>query len=148
MIHVDVLRHDEGWPDVEPLVEPTVAAVLREANATLPAECEMSLVLADDAQVRELNGRWRGKDRATNVLSFPSGALEQGMAGDVVMARETMVREAAEQNKSFEDHFRHLLAHGLLHLLGFDHETDDEAQTMEDAEKGALARLGLADPYE
>jgi probable rRNA maturation factor len=121
---------------------------------------EMSLVLADDAKVQILNRGYRGKDRPTNVLSFAllddaddtddGLAAEPGMPiliGDVVLAYETVLREAGEQGKSFGDHVTHLVIHGVLHLLGYDHETDPDADRMERLETTILARLGIADPY-
>jgi probable rRNA maturation factor len=121
---------------------------------------EMSLVLADDAIVQTLNRDYRDKDRPTNVLSFAllddtddtDGVLaaEAGMPiliGDVVLAYETVLREAGEQGKSFKDHVTHLVIHGVLHLLGYDHETDSDADRMERLETSILARLGIADPY-
>jgi probable rRNA maturation factor len=101
--------------------------------------------------VRALNRRWRGRDSATNVLSFPSGETGAGgravLLGDVVLAYETVAREAAAQGKTLADHLAHLVAHGVLHLLGFDHAEDAEARRMESLERRVLARLGVADPY-
>ena len=114
---------------------------------------ELSIALADDARVRVLNRDYRGKDRPTNVLSFPSEQIAVGelpptpMLGDLVFARETCEREADEQAKPFDDHFAHLLVHGLLHLYGYDHETPGQAGEMEETERRVLARLGIADPY-
>ncbi len=118
---------------------------------------EIGVVLADDDLVRELNRRYRGIDRATNVLAFAMS--EAGMApgdgpfgppsllGDVVVALESTAREAAEQNKRLGDHLSHLVVHGTLHLLGYDHEMEEEASRMERLETEALAGLGVADPY-
>jgi probable rRNA maturation factor len=112
---------------------------------------ELSLVLADDALVRTLNRRWRGRNRATNVLSFASGDDGgQGrprLLGDVVLAYETVAREAAAQGKTLADHLAHLVTHGVLHLAGFDHAEDEEAQRMERLERRVLARIGVGDPY-
>lgn len=118
------------------------ASAIREETG---ASGEVALALGDDAFVRSLNVQFRGKDKATNVLSFPAG--EPGFLGDVALARETVAREAAEQGKSQRDHARHLLVHGILHLLGYDHETDEQAIAMETLERRILARLGIADPY-
>jgi probable rRNA maturation factor len=106
---------------------------------------ELSVVFTDDAGVRRLNARYRGKDKATNVLSFPqkSGPL----LGDVILAAETIRREAALSAKPLEDHMAHLIIHGFLHLLGHDHEEDAEAEKMEQLERLALQRLGIPDPY-
>lgn len=141
----------------------SIATARREADAIaraiaqrveLPApSVGASLVLAHDEEVHALNRRWRGMDKPTNVLSFPAGdagcAPEDDMLflGDVILAAETIVREAGEQAKSRRDHFRHLTTHGLLHLLGYDHETSREADAMEDLERRILADLGVADPY-
>jgi len=124
------------------------------------AGSELSLELADDARVAELNASFRGKAGPTNVLSFPglapeelSAALAAGRAGpplpigDVILAYETAAREAAEQGKPLSHHLAHLIVHGTLHCLGYDHQGDDEAAIMEEQERGILARLGVPDPY-
>ncbi|MDQ0132585.1 putative rRNA maturation factor [Neorhizobium galegae] len=113
---------------------------------------ELSLVFTDDAAIKEINAEWRGKDKPTNVLSFPAFPLEPGkmpgpMLGDIVIARETVEREAVDLDKSFEDHLTHLLVHGFLHLFGYDHMQTDEAERMEALETRILATLGLSDPY-
>ncbi|CAM5774050.1 rRNA maturation RNase YbeY [Bosea minatitlanensis] len=112
---------------------------------------ELSLLLTDDRRIRIVNRDWRGFDKATNVLSFPAAPPERIAAspllGDIVVAYETLAREAEAEGKSVPDHFRHLVVHGLLHLLGEDHETEAEARRMEALEVEALARLGIADPY-
>ncbi len=123
-------------------------------GATLPPESgvEVSLCLADDAALRALNSRWRGIDKPTNVLSFPSssgGRLgdRNDVLGDIALAYETLAREAENLGVPLADHYRHLIAHGFLHLIGYDHETDAEAERMEALETRILARLGAADPY-
>jgi probable rRNA maturation factor len=112
---------------------------------------ELCIHLADDAHIRQLNARWRGLDKATNVLSFPAADAarieEARLLGDIVLAFETVAREAEAEGKPIVDHYRHLVVHGFLHLIGFDHERDDEAQRMEAMETRILARLGVADPY-
>jgi probable rRNA maturation factor len=142
------------WKRVLPDAPGRAEAAARAAFAGAPhrpARAEISLVLADDATVRALNKRWRGKDTATNVLSFASGdpptPPHPTLLGDVVLAYETVAREAAEQGKDLADHLAHLVAHGVLHLLGFDHEKDREARRMEALERRVLAGLGVADPY-
>ena len=123
-------------------------------GATGPVE--IAITLSDDVEIRDLNRDWRGKDKPTNVLSFPG--LEGAMAGflppdaprplgDIILAFETCRAEAEEQGKSLADHARHLVVHGVLHLLGFDHEDDAEAEEMEALETLVLAGLGIADPY-
>lgn len=109
------------------------------------AGAELSLVLADDAALRALNARWRQQDKPTNVLSFPAG--DSVLLGDVVLAFETVRREASEQGKSLADHMSHLVVHGVLHLLGHDHERPRDADVMESLERQVLAGLGIADPY-
>lgn len=120
-------------------------------GVALAANAEAALHLADDAHVQGLNARWRGKDAPTNVLSFPaakSDALATApLLGDIVVAYETLGREAVEMNVAFDDHFLHLAVHGFLHLLGFDHETVKQAREMEGLERRILGHLGLADPY-
>jgi probable rRNA maturation factor len=113
---------------------------------------ELSLVFTDDEAIREINAEWRNKDKATNVLSFPAFPLEPGgmpgpMLGDIVIARETVEREALELEKSFDDHLTHLLVHGFLHLFGYDHIETEDAEEMESIETRILAVLGLSDPY-
>jgi probable rRNA maturation factor len=111
---------------------------------------DVSLCLADDAALRALNLRWRGLDKPTNVLSFPAAPGRPGeapMLGDVALAYETLAREAEDLGVPLADHYRHLLAHGFLHLIGYDHETDAEAERMEALETRILKRLGVGDPY-
>jgi probable rRNA maturation factor len=140
------------WRAALPAVERVAKAAARAAldGARAPAG-EISLVLGDDALVRTLNRRWRGQDRATNVLSFPSGERRRGakplLLGDVVLAYGTVAREAAAQEKPLSDHLVHLVTHGVLHLVGFDHEDEGEARRMEGLERRVLAGLGVPDPY-
>ena len=154
---VDVAVEDARWDDAVPDLE---AFVLRAVEAGLAAgpdspagPVEVSVLLADDATVQDLNRTWRGKDRPTNVLSFPASPqpAHAGVArplGDVVLAYDTLVRESAEQSKPLAHHLAHLLVHGTLHLLGQDHETGDaDADAMEALEVAALAGLGIPDPY-
>ncbi len=116
-----------------------------------PRAGELGLVLADDDRVRRLNRDYRGRDEPTNVLSFPAGGVPAGAAsaplGDVVLALETLVAEAEAQGKRPEDHLSHLVVHGVLHLLGYDHAEEPEASEMERLEVAALAGLGVPDPY-
>jgi len=114
--------------------------------ATVNRKRSLTVALADDRRVRVLNSRDRKKDKPTNVLSYPSG--ERGHLGDVVLARQTVWREAKSQGKTPADHVTHLVVHGTLHLLGYDHETGDaDAERMEALERRILAKLGIADPY-
>jgi probable rRNA maturation factor len=107
-------------------------------------------MLADDARIRELNRRWRGQDKPTNVLSFPApeGPPDDArFLGDIVLAFETVEQEARAEGKPLEHHLAHLAVHGALHLLGYDHERDSDADAMEQRERLILARLGIPDPY-
>ena len=110
---------------------------------------EVSILFTDDAQMRELNRDYRGVDKATNVLSFaqPGGPHPGPLLGDIILAFETVEREAALAGKPFRAHMGHLIVHGFLHLLGYDHEAESEAEEMEALERAALARMGIADPY-
>ena len=106
---------------------------------------ELSIVFTNDEAIRKLNLQWRGKDKPTNVLSFPQAGGP--LLGDVIMAAETVAREAALADKTLEEHMAHLLIHGYLHLLGFDHEAEEDAEEMEQLERVALKSLGISDPY-
>ncbi|ACA17586.1 protein of unknown function UPF0054 [Methylobacterium sp. 4-46] len=150
---IDVVLEDERWEAAIPDLGPFVRRAVEAALAILPpAEAvEVSVLLTDDEAVQELNRTWRGKDKPTNVLSFPAGHAHGGAPrplGDVVLAYDTMLRESGEQSKPLGHHLAHLLVHGTLHLLGQDHETGEaEAEAMEALEAAALARLGVPDPY-
>lgn len=155
---VDILLSidSDGWGTAEQheqSAERAIAATLREAGLTMAGNsCELSIVLTDDAAVHALNRQWRGKDKPTNVLSFPAFDLAPGdplppMLGDIVIAQGVVAAEALESGKAFDDHLAHLIVHGLLHLAGWDHETDEEADCMEALEIAVLERLGIADPY-
>jgi probable rRNA maturation factor len=136
------------WPS---LAERSVLAAVAHSDYAGLADTEVSVKFTSDDEVRELNAAWRGKDKATNVLSFPmTDAPENApMLGDIVLASGVCSREAAEKNVPVETHATHLVVHGTLHLLGYDHETgDDDAEEMEEIERKALASLGIADPYE
>ncbi len=112
--------------------------------------CAVTLFLSEDREMRALNDRWRGRDRPTNVLAFPSGARAPGgrlMLGDVVLAFETIEREATSARTPLADHLSHLVVHGVLHLMGYDHAKPAEARAMEAEEVRVLAGLGIADPY-
>jgi probable rRNA maturation factor len=151
-LHVAFAVDAEGWPEgLEPIAVRAVTEALRQSGATVGGVAEVSIVLTDDAAQRRLNREWRGIDKPTNVLSFPQ--LEPftplaGLVGDIVLARETLVREAAELDKPFDHHFTHLVVHGFLHLIGYDHVEESDALQMEGLETQILARLGVPDPYE
>ncbi|MGN7771605.1 rRNA maturation RNase YbeY [Phyllobacterium sp. 22552] len=155
MIDIDILVETDGWPGeaaLSDLASIAIAAVWDELASGNQPDSELSLVFTDDAAIKELNNDWRHKDKPTNVLSFPAFPIKPGQApgpmlGDIVIARETVVREAEDEEKSFDHHLTHLIVHGVLHLLGYDHETDDEAEEMEQLERKILARLAIPDPY-
>jgi len=145
---IDLEVEDAAWTGALPEAE---ALVLAAAEATLASEGAvgegLSLLLTDDAAVRELNRRFRRQDRPTNVLSFPAPQNPERFLGDVALAFGVCAREAEEQGKPLAHHLQHLVAHGVLHLLGYDHETDAQADEMEGLERAVLAGLGIPDPY-
>jgi len=124
-------------------------AVRTAAAALSTSGAELAIVLSDDSAVRLLNRQWRGIDKATNVLSFPTETAEgePPLLGDIVLAYETIAREARNEGKPFAHHLAHLAVHGFLHLNGYDHERDEDAETMEELERKILRRLDIADPY-
>ena len=159
------IEADEEWDSSsswERLVRKAAEAAIAESAypdlADSERPIEISVTLTGDEQVRALNAKWRGKDKATNVLSFPMAdeldltranvAERELLLGDIVLARGVCEREAAEKGVSSEAHATHLLVHGTLHLLGYDHNDDREASDMEAREARALARLGIRNPYE
>jgi probable rRNA maturation factor len=155
-IAIDVTVESGHWPDelvLGALSRKAVEASLSEFGKSVPVTgSEVSVLFTDDAAIRKLNAGWRAKDKPTNVLSFPAfppnkAAPLPPMLGDIVLAAETVSREAAEEGRPLENHISHLIVHGFLHLLGYDHEVDDEAEEMEAAERRILARLAIPDPY-
>lgn len=164
MIEV-AIQSEPGWSDEtdwETLGSEAVTAALRISPhaemLTAAYIAEISIRLTDDDEVRTLNLQYRQKDKPTNVLSFPMvqadllGALDNSddgevLLGDIILARGVCEREAAEKGVTTAEHATHLIVHGTLHLLGFDHIADDEAEAMEDLERAALATLGIDDPY-
>jgi probable rRNA maturation factor len=161
---VDVLIESEAWqmlPDAEDIARRAIAAAAASSPGFRRRSAELSVLLCDDETIAALNGRWRGQEKATNVLSFPAlpfqGAElsepvpdrvpQRVPLGDIAIACETLVREAGESGKSVSDHFSHLVVHGFLHLIGHDHEVDDDAERMERLERDILVRIGVADPY-
>jgi probable rRNA maturation factor len=159
------VQAEPGWEDGtdwEKLATEAVAAAVRISPfadmLTAAYDAEISVRLADDDEVQALNRQYRHKDTPTNVLSFPmvqDDLLEalansddgEALIGDIILARGVCVREAAEKGVTAAQHATHLIVHGALHLLGFDHAAEDEADAMEDLERAALATLGIADPY-
>ncbi|WP_461470539.1 rRNA maturation RNase YbeY [Pararhodobacter sp.] len=163
----EIVIEDERWEgvDLSTLADRACAVTLRHLGHD-PALYEISLLACDDARIRALNAQFRGKDKPTNVLSWPAwdlspdtpgslpappepGTVEDPeVLGDIALSHDTCAREAIEQGKAFGDHLTHLVVHSLLHLLGYDHETDEDAALMEKTEVEILAQLGICDPYE
>lgn len=128
-------------------LEAPLAQALQEAALAEAAGGSVAVLLADDEAIAALNLQFRGKPGPTNVLSFPPAAGEAGFIGDIAMAAETIAREAENQGKSFVHHASHLVVHGFLHLLGYDHLEPEDAERMEARERAILAGLGIEDPY-
>lgn len=143
MIEIEV--EAEAWADALPSVEAVVETAAKAALGTV--EGDIVVLLTDDESVRELNARFRDKDRPTNVLSFPAPENAAPHLGDIVLAYGVCATEAQTQGKTLADHLSHLVVHGVLHLLGHDHEDDAEAEEMEAEEREILAQIGVADPY-
>ena len=153
----EVLVVADCWqaePDAEAVIHRAIAAAAEIAAADV-GEAEIAVMLTDDSGIRTLNCNWRGIDKPTNVLSFPAlpptGAVGPDdaprMLGDIAIAFETTRQEADDEQKPFDHHLGHLAVHGFLHLIGYDHETDDDAEAMEALETEILAQLGIPDPY-
>ena len=141
-------------PDAEAVIQRAIAAAAETVDADV-GDAELAVMLTDDSGIRTLNSNWRGIDKPTNVLSFPALQAPAGapsdaprMLGDIAIAYQTMRKEADEEQKPFEHHLSHLAVHGFLHLIGYDHEKDDEAEAMEGLEPEILAQLGIPDPYQ
>lgn len=149
-LSLEILRASGQWA-AHPKIEDWARHVLDHIPQIIEIDLGLvSLCLSDDDNVRLLNKQWRHQDKPTNVLSFPSAQMVQfslPSLGDVIIAFETVEKEAGLEGKSFEHHFAHLLVHGVLHLLGYDHETDDEACEMEQTERDILALINIPDPY-
>lgn len=149
-VTIEIATQSTAWeklPGAQAMVRRAVEAVLRDEHI---GEGEIGIVLADDARMRSLNKSFRGTDKATNVLAFPAPKLHGDgprPLGDIVLAYETMAREAEAEDKAAEHHLMHLAVHGTLHLLGFDHLDDADAEAMEARERAILAMLGIPDPY-
>jgi probable rRNA maturation factor len=155
----EVLIVADAWksePEADAVIQRAVAIAAEMTDADT-ADAELAVMLTDDAGIRTLNSNWRGIDKPTNVLSFPALRLPTRVAGadddvppmlgDIAIAYETARREADDEQKPFDHHLSHLTIHGFLHLVGYDHETDDEAEAMEALEVEILAQLGIPDPY-
>jgi len=161
LVEADVSEEWDSSTDWAALADAAVRAAVAESGAAdlleAGATAEVSVKFTDDCEVRALNASWRSKDKPTNVLSFPmldagaplSAVRGDTLLGDIVLGHGTCAEEAAEKRIPLADHARHLVVHGMLHLLGYDHERGDaEAEAMEELERRALAALGVADPYE
>jgi len=145
---IDIVQNSDLWngePEAREIVRAAILEAQREASS---GRAEIAILLTDDSEIRELNRTWRKQDKATNVLSFPAPAGSAGThLGDIVIAFETVAREAKEEGKPLGHHLAHLAVHGYLHLAGYDHDNDAAAATMERLETEILARLGIPDPY-
>lgn len=159
-VDIQIAIEAGDWPDEAPLaglcatvIGAAASFLARETGQPMPqTPPELSLLFTDDTAMRRINAEWRGMDKPTNVLSFPAIPIEPGdmpgpMLGDIVLAQETIAREAGELSRNFDDHLAHLLVHGYLHLFGYDHIEQDEAELMESHETRILAALGISDPY-
>jgi probable rRNA maturation factor len=159
-ISLDAPAWETALPDALALIRAAGRAALATACPDLDRQAGLSVLLTDDSELRALNLEWRGKDAPTNVLSFPATVTAAGTTprpefpgtplelGDIALAFETCAREATAQAKPLAAHVAHLVVHGVLHLLGYDHERDDEAEIMEALEIRILAGLDIADPYQ
>jgi probable rRNA maturation factor len=161
LLDIQISVEEGGWPSedelqllAERVLEAAAGHLKTHAKQKFPKMAtELSLVFTDDESIRAINAEWRQKDKATNVLSFPAYPITPGkmpgpMLGDIIIAKETVEREAAELEKPFDEHLTHLMVHGFLHLFGYDHMNNAEAEIMEGLETRILADLGLSDPYE
>ena len=150
-LSADIRVADPRWQDELGDVEGLAARVLGHAATQMKAAGEVSILMTSDSEMRDLNRRWRRLDKPTDVLSFPSDAPqapgEPAHIGDIALAFETSRRDAGEMSRPFEAHVGHLLVHGFLHLLGYDHLKPEDAAVMEPLEAGILAGLGWPDPY-
>ncbi len=160
-LDIQISVEEGAWPSEDRLLEMSgrvlgaAARFLREEERQpfpKTGAPELSLVFTDDESIRAINAEWRGQDKPTNVLSFPAfpvtpGGMPGPMLGDIIFAEQTLTREAADLGKSFDDHLTHLMVHGFLHLFGYDHIEDEDAEKMEGLETRILAGLGLSDPY-
>ncbi len=148
MIGFDLIVEDDSWSALGDL-DALCGKAFDAASAVAPTDDgNIALLLADDETLHQLNREFRGKDKPTDVLSFPSLPMDRPFLGDIAVALGVSAKDAEIQGKTLADHLVHLLIHGYLHLLGFDHETDEEASEMEALEIKALASLGIANPYQ
>jgi probable rRNA maturation factor len=149
---IDVIVQSARWRKAPKAGTVIKRAIQAAAEAASTPRAELAIVLSDDSAVRALNRRWRGQNAPTDVLSFPAAAPGKRRSaspyiGDIVIAYQTTAREAVAEGKPFEHHLAHLAVHGFLHLLGYDHDNDRDAQEMERLESRVLARIAVPDPY-
>ena len=144
---IDVEIEEEAWVKALPDAQSLSLAAAERALQMTQSDGALVVLLTGDAAVKELNARFRNKDKPTNVLSFPAPENPEGHIGDVALAFGVCPREADEQGKTLAAHLQHLVAHGVLHLVGYDHENEPEAEEMEALERRVLESLGVADPY-
>jgi len=150
---IDIVVASPLWtsrPDTHAVIRRAIEVAAVTAHARALSQAEVAVVLNDDVTIRALNKRWRDQDQPTNVLSFPASGTSDAqprLLGDIVIAYETVAREAEQEKKPFNHHLAHVAVHGFLHLLGYDHESDDEAEAMEGLERAVLRRLDVPDPY-
>jgi probable rRNA maturation factor len=148
-LKIDVLVDSDLWQEPAKARSTVRRAVAQAAATASTTGTELAIVLTDDSAIRQLNRLWLGIDATTNVLSFPSKrtADEPAHLGDIVLAYETIAREATAGGKPFAHHLAHLAVHGFLHLIGYDHDKDANAETMEQTERKILRHLNIPDPY-
>jgi probable rRNA maturation factor len=144
---IDIQVASPLWA-AQPLAEQIVRAAIAAARAARGADGEISVLLADDSAIRALNRDWRAIDKPTNVLSFPAAEATAGkFLGDIVLAYETLARECADERRDFLHHLAHLTVHGFLHLIGYDHQTEQQADEMEGLESRIMRSMNMPDPY-
>lgn len=153
-LDIDIIEESGDWSVIhyasglKDILEESVRQGLQQGceKSILPAY-EVTLVLSDNETIRSLNKKYREKDKPTNVLSFPTPQKDNPFLGDVIFSLSTIREEAQKDKKNLEHHFLHLAVHGVLHLLGFDHNTEEEAKDMEQLEVAVLSKFGIPNPY-
>lgn len=151
---LEITIDDTRWPDIADLKElatQAISSAYAESQCDLEIDFVVSLLFCSDSRIQDLNREWRSQDKATNVLSFPAPqdlVIDDCLVlGDLALSYETVFRESEIEEKKIVDHLSHLIIHGFLHLLGFDHETESDAEEMEWIERRSLAKIGIMDPY-
>jgi len=152
-VEIDIVVAASEWDtieDLEGLTNRCIVASLKNCLVVLAPECEIGVTYCDDDEIKKLNRHWRGKNAPTNVLSFPTPGLleDKRLLGDIIIAYQTVMREAKEFGRPLTSYVGHMLIHGVLHLVGYDHETNAEAEIMEKLERQIALKTGLGDPYE